>query len=179
MGIFDKLVSMVRMDPDPEDEYEGLDGYDDEDYVDDEPVTKSSRRSRAEEYVDPAEEEPRFGTKGRKSREKVVPIKNAGTSKKMEVCSIKPTSMDDSQEIVKTLLSGKAVVLNLGSTVDNRVAQSIVDFTCGACYAIGGTLRPVSQYIFLITPKQVNMTGDFLEDGESNYKLKSFSKEEE
>lgn len=200
MGFFDKLMSMVRMDEDPEDDYDDVDDYGDsydDDYEEVAPAKKSARRTRStddaaetksrrssakkkyddDKYEDESEDEDGYSSPSLFSRKKVVPMKSAG-SKKMEVCSIKPTSMDDSQEIVDTLLSGRAVVLNLGSTADNRVAQSIVDFTCGACYAIGGTLRPVSQYIFLITPRQVNMTGDFLEDGESNYNLKSFPKDE-
>ena len=40
------------------------------------------------------------------------------------------------------------------------VAQRIIDFTSGGCYAIGGHLQKVSGYIFLVTPKNVDISGD-------------------
>ena len=44
-----------------------------------------------------------------------------------------------------------------------EVAQRIMDFTSGSCYAIGGNLRKVSNYIFIVTPKNVDLAGDFQE----------------
>jgi len=78
----------------------------------------------------------------------------------MEVCVIKPSTVEDSREVTDTLLSGRAVVLNLeGIHVD--VAQRIIDFTSGSCYAINGNLQKISNYIFIITPESVEISGDF------------------
>lgn len=78
----------------------------------------------------------------------------------MEVCVIKPANVDDAREITDTLLSGRAVILNLeGLHVD--IAQRIIDFTSGSCYSIDGNLQKVSSYIFIITPKTVDISGDF------------------
>ena len=69
-------------------------------------------------------------------------------------------NVDDAREITDTLLSGRAVILNLeGLHVD--VAQRIIDFTSGSCYSIDGNLQKVSSYIFIITPKTVDISGDF------------------
>jgi len=78
----------------------------------------------------------------------------------MEVCVIKPKNVEEAREITDTLLSGRAVILNLeGLHVD--VAQRIIDFTSGSCYSINGNLQKVSNYIFIITPETVDISGDF------------------
>ena len=79
-----------------------------------------------------------------------------------EVCVIKPTTVEDSREITDTLLSNRTVVLNVEG-LDMDVAQRIIDFTSGATYAVGGNLQKISHYIFIITPRNVDISGDFQE----------------
>jgi cell division inhibitor SepF len=77
----------------------------------------------------------------------------------MEVCVIKPTTVEEARELTDTLLSNRTVVLNLeGLNVD--IAQRIIDFTSGSCYAIRGNLMKISHYIFVITPANVDVSGD-------------------
>ena len=73
---------------------------------------------------------------------------------------IKPTSVEDGREISDTLSSGRAVVINL-ERIDIEIAQRIIDFTSGACYSMGGNLQKISDYIFIVTPKTVELSGDF------------------
>ena len=80
----------------------------------------------------------------------------------MEICAIKPTSMEDTREVTDTLLKNRTVVLNLEG-IDVDVAQRIVDFVSGSCYAIRGNLQKISRYIFIITPASVDISGDFQE----------------
>ena len=58
----------------------------------------------------------------------------------MEVCVIKPTSVEDSREITETLLSGRTVILNLEG-LDLEIAQRIIDFTSGATFESVVTCR--------------------------------------
>ena len=85
-----------------------------------------------------------------------------GGAQSMEICSIKPTSMDDTREVTNTLLQNRAVILNLEG-LDFEVAQRIVDFVSGSCFAIKGNLQKISRFIFIITPHNVDVSGDFLE----------------
>ena len=80
----------------------------------------------------------------------------------MEVCVIKPNSVEDAREITETLLANRTVVLNMEG-LDVDVAQRIIDFTSGSCYAISGNLQKISHYIFIITPASVDISGDFQE----------------
>ena len=77
----------------------------------------------------------------------------------MEVCVIKPSSMEDAREIADTLVQGATVILNLEG-IDVELAQRIIDFTSGSCYSLGGSLQKVSSYIFLLGPHNVDITGD-------------------
>lgn len=91
---------------------------------------------------------------------KVVPIRN--TQKSLEVCIMKPTSFEDSQDICDMLLSGRAAVINLeGFDVD--IAQRVMDFVSGAVYAMNGKLHQISSYIFIISPDTVDISGDYLD----------------
>ena len=79
----------------------------------------------------------------------------------MEVCVIKPTSVEEAREITETLLNNRTVVLNVEG-LDVEIAQRIIDFTSGSPFAISGNLQKISNYIFIITPASVDISGDFL-----------------
>jgi cell division inhibitor SepF len=91
----------------------------------------------------------------RTASNKVVPIRT--TAKGFEVCIMKPTSFEDSQDICDMLMSGRAAVINLeGFDVD--IAQRIMDFISGAVYALNGKLHQISSYIFIISPDTVDIS---------------------
>lgn len=104
-------------------------------------------------------------TKTTESSSKVTPMratKRPSVPAAMEVCVIKPNNMEETREIADTLIAGCTVVLNLEG-IDVSVAQRIIDFSSGTCYAMGGSLQKVSDYIFILTPSSVGITGDFQE----------------
>ncbi len=96
----------------------------------------------------------------RTANNKVVPIRT--TPKGFEVCIMKPSTFEDSQDICDMLLSGRAAVINLeGFDVD--LAQRIMDFVSGSVYAMNGKLHQISSYIFIISPDTVDISGDYLD----------------
>ena len=86
---------------------------------------------------------------------KVIPIR-----KDLEVTMHKPTSAEESRLVVDNLKAGKTVVLNL-EEVRTPIAQRIVDFICGAAYDMDGNLQSISESIFIVTPPNVGLSGDF------------------
>ena len=86
-------------------------------------------------------------------------VKRSMTEAGMEVCVIKPTSVNDAREVTDNLLVGSTVVLNLEG-LDVDIAQRIIDFTSGSTYAIRGNVMKISHYIFVITPANVDISGD-------------------
>lgn len=126
-------------------------------------------RSELEDEEDEEGTKLSFSTETRKERaqrmekspvNKVVPIRT--TNKGFEVCIMKPTSFEDSQDICDMLLSGRAAVINLEG-FDVELAQRIMDFISGAVYAMNGKLHQISSYIFIISPDTVDISGDFLD----------------
>lgn len=78
----------------------------------------------------------------------------------MEVSMVRPTSFEDARDVCEMLLSGRAVVINMEG-VQVELAQRIIDFASGACYAIDGNLQKISSYIFIVTPNNIELSGDF------------------
>lgn len=164
MGVFDKFLDIMKLN---EDDYDD-DFYDeDEEYFDDEEEfeEKPARRSlfgkkntKEDDFNDfDADEDSKF----QPASNKITPMRHPATRKggNMEVCVVKPTSVDDSREITETLLSGRTVILNLEG-MDLEIAQRIIDFISGATFAISGNLQKISNYIFLVTPTNVDISGD-------------------
>lgn len=83
-----------------------------------------------------------------------------GEEASSEICVIKPASIEDGREITDTLRDNRSVLLNLEG-IDIDVAQRIIDFTSGSCYAMRGNMQKISHYIFVITPPTVDISGDF------------------
>ena len=154
MGVVDKLLNVMKLS-DMEDEYDGEDYYDDDEPV--ENIKKAPVIHREDTYED---EKP-----AKKVSQKVTPIRSVkrAPGPGMEVCVIKPTSVEDSREITETLLSGRTVILLNLENLDVEIAQRIIDFASGSTYAISGNLQKISNYIFIITPACVDISGDFQE----------------
>lgn len=157
MGFMDKVLEVMKLDPDDDFEYDN-EAYDDED-IDFAPV-KNSKQVDEDSFEDKRKARER-ASKPMAKVTQMKPVKKANSvTVNMEVCVIRPTSIDDGREITDTLLDGRTVVLNVeGLPVD--VAQRIIDFTSGSCYAISGNLQKISNYIFIITPANVDISGDF------------------
>lgn len=151
MSVMDKFLNAMKLN-DEEDE----DFYDD-DYFDEPEPMKKSMPAKDDTMAD--EEKP-----VKKTVPKVTPMRQMRKMSEsgMEVCVIKPTTVEDAREITETLLANRTVVLNLEG-LDVEIAQRIIDFTSGSCFAISGNLQKISNYIFIITPASVDISGDFQE----------------
>ena len=75
------------------------------------------------------------------------------------VCVIRPKSMEDALEIAKTLVARCVVILNLEG-LDLDVSQRLFDFASGCTCALQGRLDKISNYIFVLTPKDIQITGE-------------------
>lgn len=154
MGMLDKFLDVMRLNSDDDDFY-------DDDYEDDYEEEAPRKRSRKADTSIDEDDEDEKKIRTIKSNSKVTPMrpsKKTGTG--MEVCVIKPVTVEDAREITETLLLDRTVVLNVEG-LDVDIAQRIIDFTSGSCFAINGNLQKISNYIFIITPPSVDVSGDF------------------
>lgn len=94
---------------------------------------------------------------------RIVPLRSGnGANSNIGIRVMKPTCFEDSQDICDVLLNGKATIINLeGFDVD--LAQRVMDFISGAVYAANGKLHQISNYIFLISPDAIDVSGDYLD----------------
>ncbi len=134
---------------------EPLDDYDEEE--DDEPIMRKTMKQTKTIKTAPS---PKVKSMNTAASSKVSPIRSHKVNNDMSVCVVKPKSMEDAREITETLLANCTVVLNMEG-LDLDLAQRIIDFTSGSCYAISGNLQKISNYIFIITPAAVDVSGDF------------------
>ena len=131
-----------------------LDDYDDLDDPFDKPRTTKKMSEAA------AAKQPKTSKQSAKqsSSSKITPMRKKTGGSSMEVCVIKPSSMEDTRDIADTLIAHCTVVLNLEG-IDVEVAQRIIDFSSGSCYSIGSGLQKISSYIFILTPDNVEVSG--------------------
>lgn len=161
MGVMDKFLNYMKLNGEEDEDY-----YDD-DYLDEDEELAPAPSPRRVQNQRPRDEEESDERSVRRqpAANKITPI-NKPSSRRMlnnagmEVCVIKPTSVEDAREITETLLANRTVVLNLEG-LDVDIAQRIIDFTSGSCFAIAGNLQKISHYIFIITPASVDISGDF------------------
>ena len=163
MGVLDKFLDIMKLSD--EDDYEDDDLFDDE-YDEEEEKPKKSffKKDKKFDFDDEEDDDDFFESKPKNNtrqatNNKVTPMRQANRKANMEVCVIKPTTVDDAREITETLLGGSTVILNLEG-LDLEVAQRIIDFTSGATFAINGNLQKISNFIFLVTPTNVDISGD-------------------
>lgn len=154
MGIGDKFKKLLNID----------DGYfDDVDAEDIEydptAVKDSSRRASGILTAErrPASAAPSHGTK-------VVDIH---TTAKLQVVLKKPEHFDEATAIADELLEKRTVVLNLEAT-QKEEAGKLLCFLSGVAYANGGKLKKIANNTYIITPYNVDVMGDLLDELESN-----------
>ena len=98
-------------------------------------------------------------------RSKVVNINSAG---QLKVVLMKPVKFDeDANTIADHLMEKRTVVMNMENT-DPDIARRLLDFVSGVAYANNGQMKRVANSTFIITPYNVDIMGDLLDELESN-----------
>lgn len=145
------------------------DDFDDIDDIDDEITEKKKTRSTA------TSASRKTSSFGRSSN--IVPMRSL-PSRSMEVCVSKPVDFNTCQEISDIILSGRAAIINFDA-VTTQEAQRIIDFVSGSCYAINGSAKQISDSIVIVTPEDIDITGDLQEMVSSNVDVPTFGYSEE
>ncbi len=88
----------------------------------------------------------------------------------MKVVIVRPEMFDEVANIADHLVQGKTIVLNL-ETANKEIARRIVDFMCGAAYALSCKLKKVANNTFIIVPEHTDIAGELILDDyeEPNY----------
>ena len=110
------------------------------------------------------DEQPVAGETTQKRGNKVV---NIHATAQLQVVLVKPERFDDASTVADHLNAKRTVVLNLESA-NKDVARRILDFLSGVAYANDGQIKKVANCTFIITPYNVGLMGDLLDELENN-----------
>lgn len=149
MSFLDKIKNMISIEedgyyPDDVDTGDFIDRF--EDTAEARPVRPSHRAQRSAD------------------QDKVV---NIHTTAQLQVVLSKPEKFDEALSIADNLNEKRTVVLNLES-VSKDVARRLIDFLTGVAYANNGQLKRIANSTFIITPYNVDVMGDLIDELENN-----------
>lgn len=83
-----------------------------------------------------------------------------------QVVLTKPERFETAAEIADHLREGRAVLVNLEKS-PKETTRRLVDFLSGVAYAIDGKVRKVAANTYIITPVNVDLVGDLMDELEN------------
>lgn len=161
MGFLDELKRLTHpYEDEMEDDYdEDEDVYEDEEEPEDVEPTPPPReepsRRREREYQEP----PRRNSGGN--------VVNIHATTQLQVVLVKPERYENASEIADHLRDKRTVVLNLEKT-QKDVARRLLDFLSGVAYAQEGKIKKVALQTYIVTPYNVDIMGDLIDELENN-----------
>ena len=94
-------------------------------------------------------------------------VVNIHTTTQLQVVLVKPERFENASEIADHLRDKRTVVLILEQT-DKNIARRLIDFLSGVAYANEGTIKKVALSTYIITPYNVEILGDLIDELENN-----------
>ena len=94
-------------------------------------------------------------------------VVNINATTQLSVVLVKPEKFENAADIADHLREKRTVVLNLEQT-NKEVARRLVDFLSGVTYAQDGKIKKVANSTVIITPYNVDILGDLIDELENN-----------
>lgn len=154
MGFLDKVKEIINDtdDDDFEEYYEESPSFE-------KPSPRLERPAPSFSSEERVERAPR-----RQKNDKVV---NIHTTAQLQVVLVKPEKYEEAAAIADSLNAKRTVVLNLEST-NRDIARRLLDFLSGVAYANNGQIKRVANSTYIITPYNVDVMGDLIDELENN-----------
>lgn len=164
----EKLLNMMKFSEEDgyeeeyDQEYDDIEeeGYFYEDQEEEEPDKKSLfllRKKKKENEEFEASEE------AAEAESKVIPFHGNQQEEGEIVKVIKPQEFNEAQIVADFLKEGKTIVVNLEG-IEISQAQRIIDFIGGASFAVDGSLKAISNNIFIVAPGNIEVSGDLRDE---------------
>lgn len=157
MGLLDELKRIARPYEDEEEDFDDFDTMGTGKL--DRTAIKEKAAARTE-TVSPFESSDRVERRSNK-------VVNIHTTTQLQVVLVKPDRFENAAEIADHLREKRTVVLNLEQT-SKDVSRRILDFLSGAAYAQEGKVKKVALSTYIITPYNVDILGDLIDELENN-----------
>jgi cell division inhibitor SepF len=133
-NVLSKVKSLLGFE-----DYEEYEDYEDEEY---------ERNMKDEDEVEPVITN--------KKNSKVV---NIHTSSAAKVTITKPVDYEEATEICEALKNRRIVLVNT-TVLELKIAQRLLDFISGSCYALGGELQQIEKGVYILSPSNVEVTNE-------------------
>ncbi len=168
MAFLDELKKIVRPidDDDDYDYIENDEEYDDEDEgfseeFDDEPEYEEPKpkvkpKAQAQVYAKREVRAPAYQS----------PADRVGSGKTKMVMKA-PETFEDAAAIAEELINRKAVLMNL-EHANSDDSRRLIDFLSGVAFALGGKIKRFSARAYILTPTNIDLVGDSVDDFESD-----------
>ncbi len=153
MSFLNELKKLAR--PYAEDEDDDLDGFD-------VPSSNPAGSADTNDFYTPPKPTASAAASGGSSK-----VVNIRTATQLQVVIVTPNRFEEVSDIAEQLRDKRAVVLNL-ETCDKEVARRLVDFLSGCAYALDGKIKKIALSTYLITPYNVDIVGDVIDELESS-----------
>ena len=134
VAIVNKVLDFLGVETNEEEDYEEVNGYENDVENEDEEVEE----------------------RGFFKRNKVVAMPQV---QQVKMVITQPTTFEQSEEICGYLKEKKSVIMNL-EYVNKDVARRIIDFVAGAVNALDGHMQKISNSIFLVAPINYDIASD-------------------
>ncbi len=152
MGFIDELKRLARPYEDEEDDFDDF-----------EPVGRSNVvREKARDHEATSNLYDQNAADRRNNK-----VVNIHTTTQLQVVLVKPDRFEQASEIADHLREKRTVVLNLEST-QKDISRRLLDFLSGVAYANEGKIKKVAISTYIITPYNVDILGDLINDLENN-----------
>ena len=168
MGLLDELKKLTKPYDDDELDFYGIEGEDDEEDIPVAPRAERPERRNPFAFGEIKETVPRV----ERPAPAAMPVKdskvvNIETTTAMKVVLSKPERYEQVTEIADHLRKKHTVVLNLEAATRDDACR-IIDFLSGFAYARDGKVKKVAINMFVITPDNVDIKGDIIDELENN-----------
>lgn len=163
MGFIDKIKGFIYNNDSEYDEEMG-DGYEEENTSSSASASTgtndfySSSRSSSSSYS---------GSRSSDYTPRPGRVVNIQTSAQLQVMLVQPDSFDDCKPIADELNKKITVVLNLEGRAPD-LSRRVLDFLSGVTYANAGNIKKVAKNTYMLTPSNVDLRGDLMDELQSN-----------
>ena len=103
----------------------------------------------------------------------VIPFQSPGVKKTAKIYVMEPSVYSEAERIADALLKGEAVLINF-KRMEPKDAKRVIDFVVGVAYAIKGDVQKVRDEIFICSPANFQVQGNFDEEAGDVFRRPEF-----
>lgn len=118
-------------------------------------IERNSRRRQTTDFDEIFPEEPRTSRPSASVRPLPTPVEQAP----VRVHLVMPKNFNDAQLVADKFKSDIPVIINLQAS-ETDLAKRLIDFASGLTYALDGGMQRVADKVFLLTPKNVEVSAE-------------------